>query len=237
MRPHRSEAELAELKEQAAALRAAGVGAKRIAQRLGISHDLARKLLRDVPVPSSLMRMRAKDELREAALALRRDGRTYDEIRTELGVSKGSLSLWLRDLARPTEEQREAVRARAAEEPPMGAPPDAETARALRHDGWLLREIAERLGVSVPVVHRWCVGLPVPARASHGRPPEELRASVRASWNAKNAVRDAERAVIVAGIAESVGELTLRELELVCAANYWCEGTKGSLGGGARRSA
>jgi len=135
MPTHQSDDEIRELKEQAAALRATGVGAKRIARQLGISNNLANTLLKGVAVPASLMRMRAKDDLREAAIALRLEGRTYDEIKTELGVSKGSLSLWLREMAHPTEEQRGAVRSGALGEAPLDAPPDAEIARALRQDG------------------------------------------------------------------------------------------------------
>ena len=87
--------------EEAAELRRAGVGVKRIAAQLGVSHHRVQVWLRDVPVPSAMARPRAKDGAREAALALRAEGRTYDEIATELGVSKGTLSLWLRDLPGP----------------------------------------------------------------------------------------------------------------------------------------
>lgn len=226
MATHRTEREIAELKARAAALRTAGVGAKRIAQQLEIPYGLAQQLLRGVPVPVSLMRLRAKDDLREAALALRAEGRTYDEIRDELGVSKGSLSLWLRDLAHPTVDQRQAVRTGTADESPLEAPPDAEVARALRSDGWLLREIAEELGVSAKTVHLWCRGLPVPARASHGRSAEETRAMARGTWDRKNAEADQRRDVEIRRTAATVGVLTDREVDLIAAAIYWCEGTK-----------
>jgi transposase len=226
MARHWTSEEKQAFREQAVTMRRQGIGAARIAKALGISKAMATELLREEPVPSSLMRMRAKDDLRDAAVALRLEGRTYDEIKSELGVSKGSLSLWLRDLAHPSEEQREAVRSGLVGDAACAVPPDAEIARALRQDGWLLREIAEELGVSAPLVHRWCVGVRVPARASHGRSPEQLRASVRATWDAKNALADAERDVYVTAIADSVGDLSDRELDLVCAAIYWCEGTK-----------
>jgi transposase len=204
----------------------AGVGVERIAKKVGVSKAFAGQLVRDEPVPSSLMRMRAKDDLREAALALRREGRTYDEIKTELGVSKGSLSLWLRDLAHPTEEQREAVRSGASTEPLLDAPPDAEIARALRQDGWLLREIAEELGSDPVTVHRWCRGIAVPPRASHGRSPVEARAMARARWDVENARRDAERMGMIRDHRDRVGAISDRELDLLAAMAYWCEGSK-----------
>lgn len=225
MRNHRTEAEIAELRERAAALRASGVGAKRVAQQLGISHHLTSELLRGVPVPASLMRLRAKDDLREAAIALRGEGRTYDEIQAELGVSKGSLSLWLRELAHPTEGQRRAVRS-AVEGPLLEAPPDAEIARALRRDGWVLREIAEELGVTAKTAYVWCLGVPVPARASHGRSPDEARAMGRAYWDAELARREAERRRVIGAHRDSVGGINDRELDLLVATAYWCEGSK-----------
>ena len=172
------------------------------------------------------MRLRAKDDLREAAVALRREGRTYDEIKAELGVSKGSLNLWLRELAHPSEEQRESVRSGTTSEPSLEVPRDAEIARALRSDGWLLREIADELGVMPKTAHVWCRGLPVPARASHGRSPEEARAMNRARWDAELARRDVERQAVIGGHRARVGELDDIRFDLVVATAYWCEGSK-----------
>jgi len=226
MPTHRSDDEIRDLRERAAALRAAGVGAKRIAQQLEIPYNLAQSLLRGVPVPASLMRLRAKDDLREAAIALRRDGRTYDEIKAELGVSKGSLSLWLRELAHPSEDQREEVTSGTPGTPPLDAPPDAEIARALRSDGWLLREIADELGVTAKTIHLWCRGIPTPPRAVHGSDPAVMRERLNAYWEAERARREIARECEVDAFASLVGVLSPRELELVAVACYMCEGTK-----------
>lgn len=199
-----------------AALRAAGVGAERIARELGIGHALCRELLADVPKPASLARPNAKDEHREAALALRREGRTYDEIRLELGVSKGTLSLWLRGF--PAGGAPAVV--------PDDLPPDAEVARQLREDGWLLREIAEELGVSVKTAHVWTRGIPVPARATHGRSPEATRAMNRARWDVLLAEREAERQASREAAARRIGAISDRDLDLLVATAYWCEGSK-----------
>lgn len=226
MARHRTPEEKAAFRERAVAMRRAGIGAQRIARELGIGGALVHELLRDEPPPASLARPRAKDELRAVAVELRRQGRTYDEIHEELGVSKSSLSLWLRALAHPTAEQRAEIASGLAGPPPTDVPPDAEIARQLRTDGWLLREIAEELGVSPKTAHVWCKGLPVPPRAVHGRSREDLRAMVRATWDRKLVERDALREEVVESLARKVGSLTARELDLVAATAYWCEGTK-----------
>jgi transposase len=208
-------------------MRRAGIGAKRIARELGIGGALACELLRDEPVPSSLLRPRAKDEMREVAIELRRQGRTYNEIRDELGVSKSSLSLWLHELAHPTEEQRALIGSGfGGEHPSLEVPPDAEIARELRRDGWLLREIAAELGVSSKTAFLWCRGIPVPARALHGRSAEETRAMGRAYWDAELERRDVVRQAFLRGHQARVGSLSERELDLVVATAYWCEGSK-----------
>jgi transposase len=222
----RTPEEKAAFREEAVAMRRAGIGAQRIARELGIGAALVHELLRDEPPPASLARPRAKDELRDVAIKLRAEGRTYDEIRDELGVSKGSLSLWLRAMAHPTEEQRAAVASGAVPPAPKDLPSDAEVARQLRADGWLLREIAQELGVSHKTAHFWCVGVPVPARAVHGRSAEATRAMGRAYWEAELARRDVVRQADVLRHKQRVGDLSERELDLVVATAYWCEGSK-----------
>lgn len=175
--------------------------------------------------------MRAKNDHRAAAVALREAGHTYDEIATELGVSKGSLSLWLRNLPFPTDEQRVELEAGASgdvrrHQAPTSRDSDREGARAMRLDGLLLREIAEHYKVSVKTACIWCADLPAPARARHGADREHVRRMNRLRWDAELAVRDAERSALKATVAQRVGVLSERELELVAVAAYWCEGSK-----------
>lgn len=207
-------------------MRRAGIGADRIASELGVSKVLVTELLRGEPPPASLMRIRAKDDLREAAIALREQGRTYDEIQAELGVSKGSLSLWLRHLPHPTDEERADAASGGAQVPLAQAPPDRQVARQLREDGWLLREIAEELGVSPKTAFVWTTGIPVPGRATHGRSAEETRAMNRARWDRVLAEREAERQANYATATARVGRLSERDLDLLVATAYWCEGAK-----------
>lgn len=225
---HRTPEEKAALKVRATEMRLAGIGRARIGRELGIGAELVGELLRDVPPPSWLGRVRAKDEHRAAAEALRRQGRTYKEIQQELGVSKSSLSLWLRDLPGPTAEQRAALANPSAAEPeerdePVG---DRGIARALRGDGWLLREIAEELGASVAAVARWCEGLPVPPRASHGHRPDELARLVEAYWSVERQRRAAMRRAEIETVRARVPHIDDTVLDLIVATAYWCEGGK-----------
>jgi hypothetical protein len=111
---HRTPEEKQELGERARAMRAAGRSRREIEAELGIGDDLAKELLRGVPVPDSLARPRAKDELRELAVEMRREGKKYGEIASALGVSKSTCSLWLRDLPHPPEDDGAQARRTAA---------------------------------------------------------------------------------------------------------------------------
>ena len=232
---HRTPEEKVQLGELARAMRAAGKSRREIEVSLGIGDDLAKALLRGVPLPDSLQRPRAKDDHRAAAVALREAGRTYDEIADELGVSKGSLSLWLRELPHPSEKQRQAIH--EAELPPSHATqlslldPNLRTdrvalARQMRVDGFLLKEIAEEFSVTMKTACLWCTGLPVPPRARHGGDREHVRMMNRKRWDAFLAERDRERSAIKAAAADRVGVLGDRELELIAVTAYWCEGSK-----------
>jgi transcriptional regulator with XRE-family HTH domain len=215
-----------DLAARAARLRRSGLGVKRIARELGISAHRAMVLVRDVPLPASVPRPRARDGVRAAALLLRAEGRTYDEIHDELSVSKGTLSLWLRDEPSPTPAQRDAVLSGEGERPCVSPGTDREVARALRAEGWLLREVAAELGVAPTTAHQWTRGVPVPARAVHGRDPAAVRAMGRAYWDGELAVREVERRAVMDAAAAGVGALSARELELVAVTAYWCEGSK-----------
>jgi predicted transcriptional regulator len=178
--------------------------------------------------------MRRKDDERQLAEALRAAGRTYDEIAAELGVSKSSLSLWLRDLPPPDPERGRvamdptAERVAYAGEVPTTTEGRRALARDLRLGGWLLREIAELLGVTVRAVHRYVADLPVPARASRawGGDAAHMEMMRRAYWDRVLAEREAERRSVKAAAAAEIGALSRRELHLVAVTAYWAEGSK-----------
>lgn len=95
------------LREQALALRRAGLSRRQIRDRLHVdNNDLLNRLLEGEPPPEWTKRPRAKDDLRAKARELRLQGWTYDQIQVELGCSKSSISLWVRDLPRPERRKR-----------------------------------------------------------------------------------------------------------------------------------
>jgi transcriptional regulator with XRE-family HTH domain len=102
------------LREQAVALRRAGLSLRQIRDELKISNnDLLNRLVKGEPPPEWTKRPRAKDDLRHRARELRLQGWTYDRIEAELGCSRSSVSLWVRDLPKP-ERRDPAEQARLA---------------------------------------------------------------------------------------------------------------------------
>lgn len=92
---------LAELREQAIALRRAGKSRREIKDILGIgSNRLMTKLVAGEPAAPWTRRPNAKDERRAEARQLRADGLSYNQIAAKLSVSKSSVSLWVRDMPR-----------------------------------------------------------------------------------------------------------------------------------------
>ncbi|WP_217809844.1 resolvase [Micromonospora sp. NBS 11-29] len=87
-------------------------------------------------------------------------------------------------------------------------------------------EIAERLKVSKSTAYLWTRHLPLDAELVRVRRHAARRARSDAQWGARRAARDAARAGEAAASAAWVGRLGRRELLLVGAAIYWCEGGK-----------
>ncbi|MEV5874461.1 hypothetical protein AB0L75_09580 [Streptomyces sp. NPDC052101] len=109
------------LREQAIALRQAGLSRRQIRDRLHVdNNDILNRLLEGEPPPEWTKRPNAKDDLRDRARELRLQGWTYDQIQVELGCSKSSISLWVRDLPRPerkrTPEESAAIARKGWEE-------------------------------------------------------------------------------------------------------------------------
>ncbi|TXJ73968.1 hypothetical protein E2C11_28340 [Streptomyces lavendulae] len=99
---HGKHTDLESLREQAVALRRAGLSRRQIRDRLHVdNNDILNRLLEGEPPPAWTKRPNAKDDLRSRARELRQQGWTYDQIQVELGCSKSSISLWVRDLPKP----------------------------------------------------------------------------------------------------------------------------------------
>src|SRR5258707_7000425 len=106
---------LAQVREQAIALRRAGKSRREIKEILQIrDNDVITNALRGEPPPAWTWRPNAKDDLRAKARELRAQGMAYNQIVAELGVSKSSVSLWVRDMPRPAQLSDEECRNRRA---------------------------------------------------------------------------------------------------------------------------
>lgn len=102
-----------------------------------------------------------------------------------------------------------------------------EAALALRRDGWSVNDIARELGIAKSTAWLWVKHLPLDAdseRAARKRAHSKLMTDAR--WAAHREERDARRAATHDDAGEWVGVLSHRELILLGAAVYWCEGSK-----------
>ncbi|MEV4522275.1 resolvase [Micromonospora tulbaghiae] len=99
-------------------------------------------------------------------------------------------------------------------------------ALALRRAGCPVGEIAEALDVSKSTAYLWTRHLPLDPELVRRRRRIAQQARADAQWSAHRTARDAARAEVVADSAGWVGRLDRRELLLIGAAIYWCEGGK-----------
>ncbi|MEU1029641.1 hypothetical protein ABZ402_12965 [Streptomyces mirabilis] len=153
------------------------------------------------------------ETLRERAIALRRAGLSLRQIRDELQV-----------------HNKETLQRLVAGEPPpeWTKRPNAkddlrERARELRGQGWTYNEIQAELGCSKSSVSLWVRDLPHPEPRCT---PEEQRARMNAGLARLRAEQDQVREETKRQAAESIGELSDRELFMAGVALYWAEGQK-----------
>ena len=154
--------------------------------------------------------------LRTQAIELRRAGKSRREIKAILGIaSDQTLGDALRGEPPPAWTRRpnakDEVRARA---------------RALREEGRDYDEIAARLGVSKSSVSLWVRDLPTPARLSYEECRKRSVEGTRKYWEAERQARETARSAIRDAAASEIGQLNDREVVLLGAIAYWCEGAK-----------
>ncbi|WP_433827342.1 resolvase [Actinoplanes sp. CA-015351] len=103
-----------------------------------------------------------------------------------------------------------------------------ERARALRGAGWTVPEIAAELGASKSSAYLWTRDMPLDATPEEAaaRRSRHSRRVAEARWAPYRQARDQEREVTRARVSGWVGELSDREVILLGAVTYWCEGTK-----------
>jgi len=156
-------------------------------------------------------------DLRDEARRMRRDDElSVAEIQRRLGVTKHALTSWLTGIPAPEWTRRpnakDELRSRALD---------------LRADGWSVNDIALELGIAKSTAYLWVKHLPLDPDAARARGKRDhARIMSRARWQGHHEDRDQARAEAIQRQVRAVGAITDRDLLLVGAAVYWCEGTK-----------
>jgi transcriptional regulator with XRE-family HTH domain len=138
------------------------------------------------------------------------------QIQHRLGVSKHTLTDWLRGVPAPgwtlRPNAKDDLRSRATE---------------LRGQGWSVNDIALELGVARSTAWQWVKHLPLDRDSDRAKAKQaHAKLMTDARWAAHRVARDSRRELIRAAATTDVGDLSIRDLMLVGAAVYWCEGKK-----------
>jgi transposase len=158
------------------------------------------------------------DDLATKARRLRtEEGLSVRQIQERLGVGRDRLREWLGDIPPPAWTRR-----------PRAKDDLRERAVAMRGEGASVDEIAAALGVSKSSAYLWVRHLPL------ARNPETeavrrratAEAGARARWAGHRGQVAARRARIALDAEQGIGTIGMRELMLIGAVMYWCEGTK-----------
>lgn len=159
-----------------------------------------------------------EDPRAEEARRLRADSRmSLAQLREHFGVSRDTMAAWLWD--EPTPEWTRRPRAK-----------DDLRAQAItmRQGGATVPEIALALGVSKSTAYLWVKHLPLDETSERAqqRRSEHARRVSETRWEPLRRKRDADRAAVNEAEAAWVEELSEREIRLLGAVAYWCEGAK-----------
>ncbi|HWB36049.1 MAG TPA: helix-turn-helix domain-containing protein [Rugosimonospora sp.] len=144
------------------------------------------------------------------------EGPSIAAIQARLGVTKHTLTQWLRGIPAPGWTRRpnakDALRARALE---------------LRGAGWSVNDIALELGVATSTAWLWVKHLPLDADSERARAKAaHAKLMTDARWERQRQARDRRREQVITEARTRIGRLSGREVLLVGAVAYWCEGTK-----------
>jgi transposase len=139
------------------------------------------------------------------------------QIQDRLGVGKDRVYEMLRGIPAPGWTKR-----------PNAKDDLRAAAEKLRGDGWSVVDIALELGVAKSTAYQWVKHLPldVDSEAQRARRRAHSKRMTDARWAAHRREREESRAEVHARAAARVGRLDDRDLLLVGAAIFWCEGTK-----------
>jgi transposase len=159
-----------------------------------------------------------EDARRAEARQLRVDpGMSRKQLMERFGVGNNTLSEWLSGLETPEWTRR-----------PNAKDDLRDTAMEMRHDGYSVPQIAIELGVSKSTAYLWTKHLPLdrtPADKEE-RKRRHMEHMREARWEPYRKERDAARVGVTEQLSSWVGELSDRELLLLGATAYWCEGQK-----------
>ncbi|HEX5598675.1 MAG TPA: helix-turn-helix domain-containing protein [Micromonosporaceae bacterium] len=139
------------------------------------------------------------------------------QIQDRLGISKDKLYEFLRGVPPPDWTRRpnakDDLRAKALE---------------LRGEGRSVTDIALELGVAKSTAYQWVKHLPLDldSEAQRARLRAHSKVMTDARWNGHRKEREEHRSAVHQSAAEEVGRLDDRDLLLLGAAIYWCEGSK-----------
>ncbi|MFC0861915.1 helix-turn-helix domain-containing protein [Sphaerimonospora cavernae] len=156
------------------------------------------------------------EALRAEAVALRAAGKSRMQIKETLGIrGNGTLD----ELLKGTVPPESLLRPRAKDDL-------RQRARELRAQGWTYREIGAELGVSKSSISLWVRDLPREGRLSYEEFRKRNDEGRRRYWDQERRTREAARGAISDAAAGEIGSLTDREILMLGAIAYWCEGAK-----------
>jgi transposase len=155
--------------------------------------------------------------MRAEARRLRVDpGLSRSQLMKIFGVGNGTLTDWLRGIEPPEWTRR-----------PNAKDEKRREAAALREAGWSINDIAARLGVAKSTVSRWAGHVPLDPDTERAQEKRELAVRrIAGRWDDYRADRDQRQAEVWEEAAHDVGALSDRDVLLVGAIAYWCEGSK-----------
>ncbi|GAA2505517.1 helix-turn-helix domain-containing protein [Winogradskya humida] len=157
------------------------------------------------------------DSRKDEARRLRVDpGLSLAQLMKHFGVGSATLTDWLRGIAPPEWTRR-----------PNAKDDIRERAVELRSQGWSVNDLAVELGVAKSTAYAWVKHIPLDPDSERARQKQDHAAVMAAGrWEDKNAERDRLREEVHDAAAVAVGDPSERDLLLVGAAIYWCEGAK-----------
>ncbi|SFF50324.1 Homeodomain-like domain-containing protein [Actinoplanes philippinensis] len=155
--------------------------------------------------------------MRAEARRLRVDpGLSRSQLMKIFGVSNGTLTDWLRGIEPPEWTRRPNAKDELRRE-----------AVDLREAGWSINDIAAKLGVAKSTAFNWVGHVPLDRDSERAREKRALAEKrIAGRWDDFRKQRDQQQSDVWAEAARAVGSLSDRDVLLLGAVAYWCEGAK-----------